>query len=262
MTTSLATDPAREAYEALAPHYDALTAGYEYERWLSQIESIALGLGLDGRRVLDLGCGTGKSFMPLVRRGYEVTACDLSPAMVERARRRARGAAEVVVADMRDLPDLGTFDLVTCLDDALNYLLSEAELAAALAGVARSLEAGGLVVFDLNSLATFRSAFAGEDVVASGETVFSLRGDGNPEAPAGSVATVLMEILTPAGDGAGERCFSRHVQRHHPPVLVRRELDAAGLDLVDLLGQSPGAKLERPPDDERHTKLLYFARRR
>lgn len=257
-----AADTAKDAYEALAPFYDALTAGYEYERWLEQIEARSLRLGLEGRRVLDLACGTGKSFMPLLRRGYEVTACDLSPAMADRARARAGDAAEVVVADMRELPCLGAFDLATCLDDGLNYLLSEDELAAALQGVARNLEAGGLFVFDLNSLATFRTAFASDEVIANGGVTFSLHGEGAVDAPAGSLATSVIEVLPP-GDGARhDHSLSRHVQRHHPPAVVRRALGETGFELADVLGQLPGARLERPPDDERHTKLLYFARKR
>jgi SAM-dependent methyltransferase len=71
--------------------------------------------------VLDVACGTGKSFRPLLRRGYEVTGCDISPPMLEQAPAGAPGV-RLVPADMRALPDLGAFDLVTCLDDALNYL--------------------------------------------------------------------------------------------------------------------------------------------
>ena len=86
-------DPALAAYEALAPFYDEFTAGYDYDRWLDGLEALALEHGLRGRSLLDVACGTGKSFMPMLARGYEVTACDLSPAMVELAREGARGRA-------------------------------------------------------------------------------------------------------------------------------------------------------------------------
>ena len=261
MAPAAVADPARDAYEAFAPFYDAFTASYEYDRWLDRIEARALGLGLAGRRLLDIGCGTGKSFMPLLRRGYDVTGCDLSPAMADRARRRARGAAHVVVADMRDLPSLGVFDLATCLDDGLNYLTTEAELEEAFAGAARNLADGGLLVFDLNSLATFRTVFASQEVVASGGAVFSWRGEGDPHAVPGALAAAVIEVL-PDGDEHHEGALTRHVQRHHPPSTVKRCLETAGFELGDLLGQSPGARLERPPDEERHSKLLYFARKR
>ena len=60
----------------------------------------------------------------MLERGWEVTACDISAAMVELARAKVGDAAELSVADMRELPSFGEFDLVWCLDDAVNYLLS------------------------------------------------------------------------------------------------------------------------------------------
>src|SRR4051812_25554411 len=102
---------AERSYDALAPAYDLLTAGHAHDRWLSALEALAREHGLAGRRVLDVACGTGKSFLPLLDRGYAVTACDVSAAMAERAREKAAGRAEVHVADMRLLPVFGAFDL-------------------------------------------------------------------------------------------------------------------------------------------------------
>src|SRR6476469_3238820 len=93
-------DPTVAAYEAFAPFYDSYTETYDHDRWLANIEHVAQGLGLRGKRLLDVGCGTGKSFQPMLARGYEVTACDVSPAMVERAAARAAGTGSLVfVAD-------------------------------------------------------------------------------------------------------------------------------------------------------------------
>ena len=49
-------------------------------------------------------------------------------------------AARVEEAGMRALPMLGQFDLVWCLDDAVNYLLSVDELTSCLAGLRRKLD--------------------------------------------------------------------------------------------------------------------------
>src|SRR5215216_7107442 len=97
----------QHTYDVLAPAYDVLTAGHAHDAWLRAIERLALAHGLRGRRLLDVACGTGKSFEPLLRRGYEVTACDGSPAMVAHARARAGATARVEVADMRALPVFG-----------------------------------------------------------------------------------------------------------------------------------------------------------
>ena len=138
MTHTLESDSA-EAYAVLAPAYDLLTAEYAYGPWLAAIEWLAVRHGLTGRRLLDVGCGTGKSFMPLLDRGFDVTACDISPEMVAAARAKARGRADVLVADMRRLPVLGEFDLITCIDDAINHLLGPDEVADTLAGLRENL---------------------------------------------------------------------------------------------------------------------------
>ena len=57
--------------------------------------------------------------------------------MVEIARGKVGEAARLSVADMRELPVFGEFDLVFCLDDAVNYLLSGDELERALSGMRR-----------------------------------------------------------------------------------------------------------------------------
>ena len=262
MTPLLAPDPALDAYESLAPFYDEFTTSYDHERWLANIESLALGLGLTGVRLLDVGCGTGKSFMPMLRRGYEVTACDLSPAMVEVARGRSGcEAVDVVTADMRDLPELGLFDLATCLDDGLNYLLSAADLTKTFVGVKRNLREGGLFVFDVNSLATYRREFASQAVVERQDTVFSWLGAGRPDAEPGAVSSAVIEVFSSEDGERRLQARSRHVQRHHPPELVKASLREAGFELVALRGQVTGARLEAAPDETRHVKLVYFARK-
>lgn len=111
--TAPPTPPA--PYDAVADVYDLLTAGQAHASWLASIERLARDHGLRGRRVLDVACGTGKSFLPLLDLGYDVVACDLSGAMAALARDAARGRAAVHVADMRRLPAFGPVDLVLCL---------------------------------------------------------------------------------------------------------------------------------------------------
>src|SRR6478609_3110913 len=150
--------PALSAYEQFAAHYDDFTHGHDHRTWLRRLEQLARRHGLDGRSALDLACGTGKSLEPIVELGYTGAGCDLSPAMLVQARRRLPGAW-LCEADLRDLPPLGRFDWVTCLDDALNYLVGADDLADALRGMASVLAPDGVATFDLNTLAAHRDGF-------------------------------------------------------------------------------------------------------
>ncbi len=148
----MSSSHARLAYDAFAPFYDAFTADHDYGAWTRDLEALAVRAGLRGRRLLDVACGSGKSFLPFLERGYEVTACDVSPAMAALAAEKAGDRARVEVHDMRALPVLGAFDLVVCLDDAVNYLLEPGEVVSALRGMRRNLAPGGVLVFDVNCL--------------------------------------------------------------------------------------------------------------
>jgi SAM-dependent methyltransferase len=254
------TAHALDAYEALAPHYDAFTAHHDYDAWTRDLEALARRHGLRGRRLLDVACGTGKSFAPYLERGYDVVGCDASAAMLARAERRARGRATLHVHDMRALPALGAFDLVTLLDDAINYLHDADELTEAFAGVARNLAPGGLALFDANTLRMYAGYFAATEVVEDDDTLMVWRGRCPGDPSAGVLVEATVDVFAPRDDG-WSRVVSRHLQRHHPEGSIRAALDAAGLRCVALYGQTEAATFERGLDEARHLKGIYLAAR-
>jgi len=89
---------------------------------------------LHGLRILDAGCGTGAFAMEAARRGADVVAIDLSPALVEVALRRvaqhldvfdAGGHIDFRSGDMSD-PALGEFDHVVAMDSLIHYRAEDA----------------------------------------------------------------------------------------------------------------------------------------
>jgi SAM-dependent methyltransferase len=258
MTPTLESDAAR-AYAVLAPAYDLLTAEYEYGPWLSAIERRAREHGLAGNRLLDVGCGTGKSFLPLLERGFRVTACDISPEMVALAQQKAGTRADVHVADMRRLPVFGEFDLITCIDDAINHLLSPGEVADALCGMYDNLAPGGILVFDVNTLAAYRQV---PDVVVEDEDLLlRWRGELAELADPGGEAEVVIDVFAHEGDGLWRRSVSRQRHRHHPIDELRALVEEAGLEVAAVLGQRPGGVLDAELDEELHGKAVFITLR-
>ena len=253
-------DHARVAYDAFAPHYDAFTAHHDYESWTATLEQLARQAGLSGRRLLDLACGTGKSFLPFLDRGYDVTACDISPAMLQLARRKAGRSATLVEADIRHLPPLGGFDLVTCLDDAVNYLQTDDELDAAFAAVHGNLALDGVFVFDTNTLATFRRVYSSCLVVAAEREVLILRGRGSERLVPGGRAEAHLEALVQQPDGWWRETVTVHRHRHHPEAAVRAALARAGLTCVACHGLHVDGRVDPLADDLLHSKAVYIAR--
>ena len=188
--TVLAAPPGadvRATYDALAPFYDRFTADHDYERWTLELEDLARRHGARGRRLLDLACGTGKSFAPFLARGYSVTACDISPEMLRGAALRAGDSARLLERDIRRLDQLGAFDLVCCLDDALNYLTEPGELDAVFAGIRRNLAPGGVALFDLNTLWCYRTFFASSAVIEDPSLVLTWSGRADPSIGPGEI---------------------------------------------------------------------------
>jgi SAM-dependent methyltransferase len=110
-----------------------------------------------GGPVLELGCGTGRITLPLVRAGVTVTGLDLSAPMLERLAAKADAAltpAERARLDWRcaDMAraDLGRrFARVICPYSAFTYLVEPERRARALDGVRRHLAPGGRFVLDV-----------------------------------------------------------------------------------------------------------------
>src|SRR5215469_15344846 len=103
------------------------------------------------RRVFELGSGTAPYLEEWHRRGYAYCGLDLSPAMLEFARDKARRKGietSFVLGDMRDLDrGLGPFDLAYVLLGSL-YVRSNREFLDHLDRVAGLLSPGGLYLLD------------------------------------------------------------------------------------------------------------------
>lgn len=120
-------------YHLIFPDWDASIerqaeqlAGIIHERW-----------GAEVRSVLDVACGIGTQAIGLARRGFAVTASDLSAKAVERARAEAdRRGVEIAlsVADMRAAHDHHgrQFDVVIACDNSIPHLLNDDDILHAL----------------------------------------------------------------------------------------------------------------------------------
>lgn len=111
-----------------------------------------------GGPILELGAGTGRISVPLAEAGHRVTAVDIDPAMLARARERitaagpgARERIELVEADLLGLamPGAGTYRLAFIALNTLFLLATRAAQREAFATIARHLAPGGLAVADV-----------------------------------------------------------------------------------------------------------------
>lgn len=249
-----AGDEVRLTYDTYAPAYEDFNHGYMYERWTKRLLETAEAAGLEGNRLLDIACGTGLSFVTLLERGWKVTGCDISPAMLDIAKEKFGDRAELFVADMRELPDIGEFDLIWAINDPLNYLLSVEELEATLDGMRRNLAPRGIALFDINTLVTYRTFFSQEVVVNQNGRQLVWQGKLSPEeVTPGVFAEASFEEVGAEGSA------HVHRQRHFGQEEVEAAFEKVGLECVALYGELDGA-LSLGLDENLHTKAVYLAR--
>lgn len=148
-------------YDQLAPYYHLL-----YPDWDASIARQSGGLALvleefgvpRGSRILDAACGIGTQSLGLAQLGYHVTASDISPAAITRARAEARTrglAIEFSVADLRQLSNshTGSFAAALACDNAIPHLLSDAEILTVFTECRRLLAPGGVLLISVRDYA-------------------------------------------------------------------------------------------------------------
>jgi SAM-dependent methyltransferase len=104
--------------------------------------------------VLDLCCGPGRHAVGLAQKGFGVTAVDLSPLLLEKARQHAVTSdtnVEFVLADMRSFVRPNAFDLALNFFTAFGYFADRADDQKVLTNIYSSLRPGGCVVIDIIS---------------------------------------------------------------------------------------------------------------
>ncbi|HEY0637998.1 MAG TPA: class I SAM-dependent methyltransferase [Pseudonocardiaceae bacterium] len=151
------TEQVRDTYDAMAPWDRQFHDHPDVARWVALFDELIGTRRPGGKRLLDIGCGGGRSSAEFARLGYDVTAYDLSPGMIEQATARWGGSGPAfLVGDFRSPPDLGTFDVVVCFNEAFAHLHDAADLTRTLSLVADVLADDGVLVFDLTTLGRFR----------------------------------------------------------------------------------------------------------
>ena len=106
---------ALQAWELLAESYAARVDSKPHNALYERPATLSLFPPVQGRRVLDAGCGPGVYAQWLVEHGAEVVGFDISPKMIRLAEERLQGKATIFLADFGkplDFLDSDSFDIV------------------------------------------------------------------------------------------------------------------------------------------------------
>lgn len=239
-------------YNELAAWWPLLSAPEDYAE-----EAAAYRAILEDRAspplstMLELGAGGGNNASHLKKR-FDLTLTDLSPAMLA-VSRALNPECEHILGDMRALRLGRTFDAVF-LHDAVHYLTTADDLAAAMATAFEHLRPGGIALFVPDcTTETFKpfTSHGGHDA-PDGRGLRYLEWSWDPD-PADTVCVTEYAIALRNAGGSVEHIAERHLSGLFPESIWLALLDSARF--VD------GQVLRVPPEDRGELGAAVVAKR-
>ncbi len=168
-------------YDDIAAQYRQVTES-PLRRFIEAYTLEQLVGDVRGKSVLDLGCGEGfftRRFRQLGAR--RVVGVDISSAMISLAEAEEREhtlGVEYICADVRDLTDVGEFDIVVAAY-LLHYSRTEAEMQQMCTSIVSHLPAGGRFITLNENPDQTAEAYAGYEQYGFNKTVASPRREGS-----------------------------------------------------------------------------------
>ncbi len=137
-------------YHILYNHRDEEEATFFIDNLINYLKP------LPGATMLDLACGRGRHAVHLHKKGFDVTAVDLSPSNIEYANQSAADGLQFMVHDMRNLLSANTFDYVFNLFTSFGYFDHMHENLKTVKNMASSLKSGARLILDFMNVNTIK----------------------------------------------------------------------------------------------------------
>lgn len=215
------------SYNTFAQFYDALTENVDYKVRSDYISNFFCRYGNNGKRLLDLACGTGTFCKIFADKGYDVTGVDLSSDMLTVAYDKCGDKVNLICADMTDfcLPD--KVDYCLCSLDSINHLDGIDSVRTCFENVYNSLNDGGIFVFDVNTVFKHKNVLADNAFVFDFEDFFVAWDN---EYCGSNKVRILLDIFVFNG-----KSYDRFSEEFYETAYDLAELEKA-LDMFEIIG--------------------------
>ncbi|PLT34632.1 class I SAM-dependent methyltransferase [Bacillus sp. V5-8f] len=245
-------------YERFADVYDFLMKEAPYEKWVYMLLSRMDRYQSEGRKGLDLACGTGEFTIELAKHGFSVSGVDLSEEMLAVASAKAvkQGLSiPFFKQNMAELEGLGENDFVTIFCDSLNYIREEKDIPRTFTRVHAHLKPNGLFMFDVHSIYKIEQIFQ-HHTFAVNDMEVSYIWDCFPGEESHSVEHDLSFFVLDKETGTYDRFDELHYQRTYSIDQYKKWLADSGFEILEILSD-----LEEQPVHEKTERILFVARK-
>lgn len=135
--------------------------GKKYDLLTSHFNDVSFYMDLPkqyGRKILELGIGTGRLGLQLAASGNEVTGIDISASMLKEAREKAARDKVVIrlaEGDMSSFDLQDDFDVIIIAFNSIHHLLSHEQIHGLLRCIKKHLRPKGIFAFDMYNTSVF-----------------------------------------------------------------------------------------------------------
>lgn len=158
----------KSGYGDFAEAYDALTFNVPYDEIAEYYNEILCSL-TKGKRLLDMGCGTGNLTVRMAKLGFDVIGQDASTEMLTIASAKSSGI-RWICQDMAQTELAVPVDVIISTLDSVNHLESAEEMERCFRAAAKNLDKGGIFAFDVNTV------FKHREILGSNTFVYDVDG--------------------------------------------------------------------------------------
>lgn len=222
-----------DSYNDFAYIYDELMHDFDYKLWSDYIDDIFKKYDKNIDNILEMACGTGNLTHELSKKGYKITAFDLSEEMLSIAYGKLSQykRTKLLNLDMSKFKLDEKFDAVVSICDSINYIVNINDLEKTFQNVYDHLEDDGIFIFDINSEYKLRNIIGNNTFVYDQDDIFyTWENEFNEE---NNLCNFYLTFFIETEDEKFERFDEHHIEKVYKIEEIEELLFKVGFKKVD-----------------------------
>lgn len=217
-------------YGDFAHGYDALTFNVPYDKIAEYYSGVIRGL-TDGRRLLDMGCGTGNLTVRLAKAGFETIGQDVSAEMLSYAAQKS-SKVRWICQSMTETELGEPVDVIVSTLDSINHLAEKSDIAECFRRASENLNTGGIFAFDVNTVYKHREVLGNNTFVYDVDGVYCVWQ--NEYVPEDNRVSIGLDLFFEEEDGSYTRGFEEFSEIALENDEYLSLLEESGFEIVDV----------------------------